>query len=580
MPVSPVKTPNMVAEGAEFQARGQEEMKELMKVLKNNEKALRKIKGVFKVDIGYRWKDGKMTDEIAIRVHVRRKKPVEELDAGDIVPEELAGFPVDVIQSEIELQRTTRHDPLMGGIETRNVNMKGVGTLGAIVFDAVDFHPLALSNRHVYVDSRPGEAVGDQANQPGTFTDADAIGTIIRSNRTYDCAVVSLNGSRGISTTIMDFPGGIKGVVYPYLGMLVAKSGRTTGTTYGMIEGVGEKEFTIVPVPGHNGEISSGGDSGSVWLEEKSHAAVGLHYGGERSSLPSDKRAWAKRITRVAGALNIVLRRKATHADTSVNGPSLASKGKAILLGWIGTNDLLLHFKGSADGLTFTDRVTPGETSPAAMALTVFRDRFIVAWIGVGNRRLNVMQSDDGINWADKVMMEETSLSSPALVEFSGQLFISWRGVGNNRLNVMQSPDGNVWQYKCTLNETTNEGPALATFNNRLYLGWRGTGNNRLNIVSSSDGLTFTNKKTYADTTTSRPCLHTHGKRLYFAWQGVGNRFLNILESKNGSTFSGKITLRETCISGPVLGSLGDDLIWSWTGTGDRHSLNTLLYSL
>lgn len=578
--VTRVKIPGTVAEGAEFQPQGLNEMKELMKVLKENEKTLRKIKGVFKVDIGYRWKDGKMTDEIAIRVHVRKKKPVKELDEGDIVPEELAGFPVDVIQSEIGLQRLIRHDPLMGGIETRNVNMSCVGTLGAIVFDAVDFRPLALSNRHVYVDSRPGEAVGDQANQPGTYGGDDSIGTVIRSNRTYDCAVVSLNDRRGISTTIMDFPGGIKGVVYPYLGMLVVKSGRTTGTTHGMIEGVSEKEFTIVPVPGQNDEISSGGDSGSVWLEEKSHAAVGLHYGGDTSVLPEDERAWAKRITRVASALNIVLRRKATLADNSATGPSLASKGNSILLGWIGTDDLLLHFKSSADGLNYTDAVIPGETSPVAPAMTVFRDKFITAWTSAGTRRLNIMQSDDGLKWADKVTLEETSLSSPALVVFKDQLYISWRSVGNNGLKVMQSPDGKFWQYPCTLNETTNEGPAMAAFNGRLYIGWRGAGNNRLNIASSSDGLTFTTKKSYTDTTTSRPCLHAHGKRLFYAWQGVGNRYLNILESENGSTFAGKITLRETCIHGPALSTLGNDLVWSWTGTGDRHFVNTLLYSL
>jgi hypothetical protein len=140
-----VKAPVTAAKGAEFHPLRQDEMDALMKVLKENEKSLRTRKGVYKVDIGYRWKDGKMTGEIAIRVHVKNKRPLKDLEAKDVVPTELAGFPVDVIQSNLELQRRTRHNPVIGGVETRNVNIGGVGTLGAVVFDAANNNqPMAL----------------------------------------------------------------------------------------------------------------------------------------------------------------------------------------------------------------------------------------------------------------------------------------------------------------------------------------------------------------------------------------------------------------------------------------------------
>lgn len=574
------KLPETALKGAEFPLLRQDEMGALLQILKENEKSLRARKGVYKVDVGYRWKDGKMTGEIAIRVHVKKKKPINELETKDVVPTELAGFPVDVVQSNIELQRTTRHNPVIGGVETRNVNIGGVGTLGAVVFDSTNNQPMALSNHHVYVDNRANGAADEQVNQPGTTTNADAIGTVTRSNRALDCAVATLNNNRQISTTIMDFPGGIKGVIDPVIGMRVTKSGRTTGTTRGMVEGVSTNEFTVVPIPGQWQELSMGGDSGSIWLEESSHSGVGLHYGGETSTVVADERSWAKRITRVANTLNINLRRKATLTDTSTNGPALATLGNIQLLGWVGTGNLKLNFIRSTDGLAFTNKVTLGDTSPDALALMVFKNKFVVAWIGTGNRRLSVMQSTDGRTWTNKVTLGETSESSPALAVFNNTLHIAWRGVGNNRLNVMSSSNGVSWANKRTLADTTTSGPALASFGGRLHLGWRGVGNNFLNIISSANGTSFSGKRTYGDTTTSKPYLHAHGGRLYYAWQGVGNNLLNVLESMNGTTFTGKITLRETCIDGPVLGTLGNDLVWGWTGTDSRHSLNTLLYDL
>ncbi|MCK4633948.1 hypothetical protein KAT42_03880, partial [Candidatus Bathyarchaeota archaeon] len=73
------KVPETAVKGAEFHALRQDEMDTLLRVLKENEKALRAHKGVYKVDVGYRWKDGKMTGEIAIRVHVKKKRPINEL---------------------------------------------------------------------------------------------------------------------------------------------------------------------------------------------------------------------------------------------------------------------------------------------------------------------------------------------------------------------------------------------------------------------------------------------------------------------------------------------------------------------
>lgn len=50
------------------------------------------------IDIGYKYADGEATDILAIRLHVKEKIPKSALEAADLFPEEIEGFPVDVIQ--------------------------------------------------------------------------------------------------------------------------------------------------------------------------------------------------------------------------------------------------------------------------------------------------------------------------------------------------------------------------------------------------------------------------------------------------------------------------------------------------
>jgi hypothetical protein len=58
------------------------------------------LPGVTAVDVGYRIKGGHLTDELAIRVHVRRKLPRQAIDEQQLFPERLGDFIVDVIEAE------------------------------------------------------------------------------------------------------------------------------------------------------------------------------------------------------------------------------------------------------------------------------------------------------------------------------------------------------------------------------------------------------------------------------------------------------------------------------------------------
>jgi hypothetical protein len=61
--------------------------------------------GVTAVDVGFRYRDGRRTDEIAVRVHVRSREAVERLPAAQHFPEQLGSVPVDIIEATYGLER-------------------------------------------------------------------------------------------------------------------------------------------------------------------------------------------------------------------------------------------------------------------------------------------------------------------------------------------------------------------------------------------------------------------------------------------------------------------------------------------
>ncbi len=273
--------------------------------------------GVTAVDLGFKWSQGLMTGKLSIRVHVAQKRPVAELTEADLFPEELDGIPVDVIEAEYGLQllpgssqleaapeaRKARYDPIPLGVSVGNPRITA-GTLGAKVYDATSLQPMALSNWHVFVGS-PSGAPGESIWQPGSLDGGQSTDTFATLSRfilsPYDAAVAHLTDSRDVLTETLDHDV-IEDVTTPQLGMLVWKSGRTTERTKGFIDGIKmstsvnygaagvrvmQEVIRIVPRPGAgNIEISMGGDSGSIWVDEASGKGVGLHFAGEVGSAP------------------------------------------------------------------------------------------------------------------------------------------------------------------------------------------------------------------------------------------------------------------------------------------------------
>src|SRR5260370_22290689 len=154
---------------------------EITKIKAQAEDDLLKRPGVTAVDVGYKYVDGVKANEIAIRVHVEKKK--KDVPKAELIPKEIDGVKTDVLERTYELQAamlpvdqlelqvdTGTYNPVQGGIGIGPCRAVAgfvyVGTLGAIVRDNVTHQPMLLSNFHVMCLDN-GWHVGDTMAQPG-----------------------------------------------------------------------------------------------------------------------------------------------------------------------------------------------------------------------------------------------------------------------------------------------------------------------------------------------------------------------------------------------------------------------------
>jgi len=292
------------------------------------------------IDLGPEYTGKKPTGRRAVRIHVVQKK----LDLAALTPnekfrDEIDGIPVDVLQRRYypaieglpegsldSAESAQRFNPLRPGISVSH-RLCPSGTLGMFVRDNVDGKLSLLTNWHILADSSFAEA-GDGITQPGA-TDggvaADTIATLTRSilDENGDAAIAAVNDVRNVELAIRGLNRVPTSIRDPQIGDIVVKSGRSTDVTIGRVEGFGKyfpiyrtrdrvevDGFEIVPLDPANPqniELSSNGDSGSVWLLKDSDTLVGVHFAGERDGDPDKEVALACYATRVFESLNISL---------------------------------------------------------------------------------------------------------------------------------------------------------------------------------------------------------------------------------------------------------------------------------
>jgi endonuclease G len=282
------------------------------------------------VGIGYKWTHGKPTKEISIQFTVEKKASadiLESLDTQEIPKSFIVGgveVPTDVLQRTYQpgykivaeaasSPRKVRVDPIKPGISVANKKVTA-GTIGCIVFDKMNGTPFVLSNWHVL--NGPNGQIGDDIVQPGPFddnrTNLNRLGKLIRSHLgpAGDCAIASIE-DRTFDPEILELAVKVESIGEPELGDKVVKSGRTTAVTHGIVTRIhtmtkinyggstGERAiggFEIGVDPANqpsNGEVSMGGDSGSVWLFKTNQGKpgkvmAGLHFAGEGPDDPNE----------------------------------------------------------------------------------------------------------------------------------------------------------------------------------------------------------------------------------------------------------------------------------------------------
>jgi len=71
-------------------------LEQLSNIKARYEQKLLKLPNVVGVGIGFKYKNGQPTDEVALVVNVSHKKPLAQLSSAEVIPPQLEGMPVDV----------------------------------------------------------------------------------------------------------------------------------------------------------------------------------------------------------------------------------------------------------------------------------------------------------------------------------------------------------------------------------------------------------------------------------------------------------------------------------------------------
>lgn len=168
--------------------------KSLADVAAEESKRLATDPNFLSMGIGLKFVKGKPQLSAALQYYVRAKVARDEVEklGTELIPEEVGGYPTDVIQVQIRRmlacppqnpptgdRGSEIENPLVGGTSTTTLSSfhsfpTGYGTLGAICFDAVSGDAMALSNAHVY-----GDEIGAEGIQPWLPTD-EYIGAAIK----------------------------------------------------------------------------------------------------------------------------------------------------------------------------------------------------------------------------------------------------------------------------------------------------------------------------------------------------------------------------------------------------------------
>lgn len=280
-------------------------------------------KNVFLIDIGKKYENQNMPEDLCVRIHSDIVIP-NNLRNPEFQFINYNGFGVQQNRNVLPLntKRTRKSDLIQPGISIGN---SVSGTLGLICYDKLNgFKPCLLTAAHVIQG-----AIGSSVTQPGGGLDRgrskfDTIGNVLRFDPSGDAGIASLNNRRN-QPLLHQFEtkNTIISLRRVQIGDVLTKSGRTTGITRAIVDGIGiffkrtdysiktVKGFRLVPLDSVNleiTEISDKGDSGAVWFDSSTNEGLGLLFAGEKpTDRPDLEFSFAQHLTDVFSNLQISL---------------------------------------------------------------------------------------------------------------------------------------------------------------------------------------------------------------------------------------------------------------------------------
>ena len=131
---------------------------ELNQLLREAELHFKKFPGVIGVGFGYKEKNGKITNNLAFRVYVEKKKELSEIPDNEKIPGSFKGIKTDIVNTFTDkllaCDDTQHHDPIVGGITITvdDILFTSGGTLGCLTTlnnETSKDNIGILSNKHV-----------------------------------------------------------------------------------------------------------------------------------------------------------------------------------------------------------------------------------------------------------------------------------------------------------------------------------------------------------------------------------------------------------------------------------------------
>lgn len=280
------------------------------------------------IGIGLKEVNGVVTEEPSFIIFVTKKVKKSKLDPNDMIPESIQGYKTDVIAiGRVSAGRanqvteapdlTARIRPAMGGFSVGHIDITA-GTIATCVYDilprgiGIPDKFYILSNNHVLADENRA-SIGDPILQPGPLDGGkfpkDQIAVLSRfvpitfyppvplneQNNLVDAAIAE--GNMDALNREIYWIGYLKGWMkrkHVKPGMIVKKTGRTTGLTFGRIRAVNATvdinygEETDPVIARFRDQIvttimDEPGDSGSL-VTTLDNIAVGLLFAGSEDS--------------------------------------------------------------------------------------------------------------------------------------------------------------------------------------------------------------------------------------------------------------------------------------------------------